>query len=339
MKQERGVTAREEFGARQTMALAETAATAVAAQAKAAVEARYILALRRPREWEDVRVKLEADCKRPGFAAVARFQKPIGKDKSKWPTGPSIRFAEAALRAMGNCFPETSVIYESEEQRIVQVSVTDLEANLTYSTQVVVAKTVERRHKSEGQEVLGERKNSYGDTVYIVRATEDDLLVKQNALVSKALRTAALRLLPGDILESCMEQVIRTLESGAKEDPDAAKRKMIDAFQSIGVGPGDLAAYLGHKLDHIQPAEIVELRAVYGAIKDGDVNWNEVMISRGVSGTVEAAADVAEQKMAALKAQAEAGPGDEPPAMTEEEMRFEESRPLNAKLQMGRPKK
>ena len=49
--------------------------------------------------------------------------------------------------------------------------------------------------------------NSYGDTVYLVEATEDDLLTKQAAHVSKVIRTAALRLLPSDILEEAMEQL------------------------------------------------------------------------------------------------------------------------------------
>jgi len=43
---------------------AETASTAVAVQARAAVEARYKMALMRPRSWDDVRVRLLAACHR-----------------------------------------------------------------------------------------------------------------------------------------------------------------------------------------------------------------------------------------------------------------------------------
>ena len=317
-----GEISRQEFGAQSLAIQAETASMAVAAQAKAAVEARYILALKKPREWEDVRVRLEKECKRPGFAEVARYRKPIGKGIE----GPSIRFAEAALRCMTNVYPETSVIYESDDKRIVQVSVTDLESNLTYSSQVVIAKTVERRQEKDGQRTIGQRTNSNGQTVYIIEATEDDLLNKQNALVSKALRTNALRLLPGDILDACMDLVQGTLRDKAAKDPDAEKRKLIDAFAGIGVGPTDLTAYLGHSLERIQPAEIVELRSVYTAIRDGDARWEEVMEVRGAAagstGSRELQEETARKKIELLKKEkaapaAAAAPKGEPQPVAE----------------------
>ena len=121
---------------------AETASTAVAVQARAAVEARYKMALMRPRSWDEVRVRLLAACKRPGFAETARYAKPVG---GKSIEGPSIRFAEEALRAMGNAYVETMVVFDDDERRIVRVTVTDLEANLSYPHDITLRKTVERR--------------------------------------------------------------------------------------------------------------------------------------------------------------------------------------------------
>lgn len=69
----------------------ETAASAAAAQSKALVEARYTVAINRPRDIDAVRQALLKECSRPSFAAVARYNKPIGKGV----VGPSIRFAEA----------------------------------------------------------------------------------------------------------------------------------------------------------------------------------------------------------------------------------------------------
>ena len=83
------LVARNEFT--NEVALPDTAATAVAAQAKALVEARYIMALRRPRDMDVVREKMLKECMRPSFAAVARYVKPIGQDRAKWRPGPSIR--------------------------------------------------------------------------------------------------------------------------------------------------------------------------------------------------------------------------------------------------------
>lgn len=276
----RGQTARQDFGGGELTVRGETAAVAVAAQAKAAVEARYIIALKKPREWQEVRLRLEKECLRPGFAASAWYRKPIGKGVE----GPSIRFAEAALRCMTNCYPETSVIYEGDGQRIVKVMVTDLESNLTYSTEIVIEKTVERSFVKDGQEVLGERLNSSGKKTYLVRATEDDLLNKQNALISKALRTNALRLLPGDIMDGC-EKIIRQMrEDEVTKDPDETKRNMVNGFDRIGIGPIELTAYLGHSLDRIQPSEILELHGVFTALKEKETTWSEVIESRGGAG-------------------------------------------------------
>lgn len=251
----------------------ETAAVAVAQREKSAVEARYIMALQRPRDIEDVRQRLLKECSRPGFAETARYNKPIGKGVE----GPSIRFAEAAIRCMTNVFPEVTCVFDDKDKRILRVSVTDLEANVTYASEITIEKTVERRELRRGQVPLSKRTNSYGDTVYLVEATEDDLLNKQNAQISKALRTNGLRLLPGDILEECMEAVVQTLRDKAAKDPDAEKRKILDAFSAIGVSAKDVQEYLGKPLERLQPAELVTLRGVYTTIKDGETSWDAVM--------------------------------------------------------------
>lgn len=261
--------------------MAETASTAVAAQAKAMVEARYIMAMHRPRDMDGVREKILKECRRPSFAAVARYQKPIGKDKSKWPTGPSIRFAEAAVRCMTNITVETMTVYDDREKRIVRVTVTDLEANVPYAQDVTITKTIERRQAKQGDTVLRTRTNSYGDTVYILEATDDDIVNKQQALISKAVRTLGLRLIPGDIVDECMEEVVRVQQKTDAQDPDAARRHLLDSFGNIGIRVEQIKEYLGHDGGSLTPPELADLRALYSAIRDGETNWREVMDNRG----------------------------------------------------------
>lgn len=268
-----GTAVNESFSSTEMVRGAETASSAVAAQAKAQVEARYIVAMKRPRDLDQVRLAILKECKRPGFAAVARYRKPVGEGIE----GPSIRFAEAALRCMTNMLPEVATIYEDPEKRIMRVSVTDLEANVTYSGDVTIEKTVERAKLKEGQVPIRARQNSVGKMTFLVEATEDDLLNKQNALVSKQLRTLALRLLPGDILEEAMETVIETLAKQDAEDPARARKNLVDAFDRFGVKPSELRDYLGHDLDGITPKELQELRAVATSLRDGDAKWKEVL--------------------------------------------------------------
>jgi hypothetical protein len=310
-KQVTGAIVRQEFGAMEQSRVTETASTAIAAREKASVEARYIVAMRRPRDLEDVRVKLLKECSRPGFADVARYNKPVGKGVE----GPSIRFAEAALRCMTNILPEVAVVFEDAEKRILRITVTDLEANLTYATEITVEKTVERRQLKDGQTAISKRTNSTGNTVFLVAATEDDLLNKQNALISKAIRTSGLRLVPGDIVEECMERVIQTQRDRAAKDPDAEKRRIIDAFASIGVTPNELKEYLGHDLSTLQPAQIVDLRAIFTTIKDGEATWNAVMESKGKGKKQKPPIEQAPEPAPVEKPVAPP-PEPEPPAMT-----------------------
>lgn len=262
----------EGFDSTELAPIVETAASAVAQQATAQVQARYLMALKRPRNMDNVRVLLLRECKRPGFAHSARYRKPIGKGIE----GPSIRFAEAAARLMGNILPETLTTYDDAEKRIVRVSVTDLETNICYSRDVVIEKTVERSQPKDGI-FLRVRVNSQGKKTYLVPATEDDLLNKENALISKALRTAILRLLPGDILEEAMEQCIETARDRSAQDPDAERKRLADAFAELRVMPTDLAAYLGHDMGSTSPAELVELRGIYVSLKDGEAKWKDIL--------------------------------------------------------------
>ena len=254
------------------MAAGETASSGAAAQAAAMVQARFVMAMQRPRDIDDVRVRLLKECKRPGFAAVAEYNKPIGKGVR----GPSIRFVEAALRCLGNVDTDAVTVFDDDTKRLVTVYVTDLETNTTYKKSVTITKTVERRNV-KGYEVLGSRVNSYGDTVYIVRATDDDILNKEGALVSKALRTLGLRIIPGDLVDEAMDLCRHTVAAKDKEDPDAARKRLADAFSAIGVGPADLAQYLGHSLGQTTPAELADLRQVYATLKDGEAKWSDYL--------------------------------------------------------------
>ena len=260
---------REGFGeVETTRARSETSAVAVAEQAKSAIQARYIMALQRPRNWDDVRVRLLRECARPLFADVAIYHKPVGDGIE----GPSIRFVEAAIRCMTNMLPESFAVYDDDEKRIIRISVTDLEANVTYTKDVVVQKTVER-HNAAGYDVVRSRTNARGKVVYVVRATDEDLLNKQNALESKALRSLGLRHLPGDITDECVQKIYQVRKDRDAKDPGAARKQLADAFAAINVMPSDLSEYLGHDVGTASPAELQTLRNVYAAVRDGETSW------------------------------------------------------------------
>lgn len=267
----------------QQMGLEQTIAQQQEAMVRAAVEARYALAIRQPRDLDAVRLRLLKDCRRPRFAEVARYAKPQGKKQDangKWVDnvieGPSIRFVEAALRSLTNVYPETAVIYDDARKRIMRVSVTDLEANVTYSHEVSVTKTVERSN-AEGREVVSVRQNKKGKPVYVVEATDDEVLVRQNSLVSKTLRVLGLRILPGDLVDEAMDEVQKTQANQDKAAPDAQRNRVFDGFAQIGIPPEELKEYLGRE---VGPADLPQLRALYQALSAGDIQWREVLAEK-----------------------------------------------------------
>ena len=279
---------RQDFGGtEQTGALVETASSAVAAQAKAMVEARYVMALQRPRNWDQVRQDLLRECRRPSFAhnKSAFYRKPIGEGVE----GLGIRFVEVALRCMKNILVETTMVYEDANKEVHRVAVTDLESNLTYPLDVRVARTVERSRPADDGSYISVRKNSWGKNVFTVPATDDDLLNKRAALISKAVRTLGLRVIPGDLQDEA-EEIIKSIRMNeAAKDPDAERKKIIDAFDSINVRAADLTEYLGHSIDTCSPQEIVSLRGLYGAIKDGEATWKEAMDNKAQTGAAASA--------------------------------------------------
>jgi len=327
-KQEKGLVKREEFGALQAERAPETASTAVAAREQAAIQAMYVMAERHPRNVDQFRVRILKDCQRPGFAGVARFRRPVGKSKSpvtgEWENvyaeGPSIRFIEAALQHWGNVFPSVTTVYDDEDLRICRATVTDLERNITWGSEVQIPKRVEKRgfgrnqDPPKGREILGQRLNSDGEKTYLVAATDDEIIVRQNALLSKTIRTLGQRLLPQDIIEEAMAAILKTQADADKKDPDTGRRKLIDAFAAIGITPDMLLEYLGHPLEQTTPKELGELRAVYTSVQQGDLSWGEIMDERGPSGS----ADEQEQKMAEQLAKLRAKEAKKPEPKAEE---------------------
>jgi len=248
----------------------ELATASAASHSKALIEAKFTIAIHRPRNILAVRDKILDACARPGFAASAWYSKPVGGGKVR---GPSIRFAETAIQCMTNITVMPSIVFEDREKLVLDVQVLDLESNTSYGDQVTLSKTVERKDK-RGREVVGERTNTNGETVYIVLATEDELANKTNSAKSKIIRNSGLRLIPQDLIEEAEEAVRKTLESGGG-DPAAAMKRMADAFAGIGIKPAELAKYLGHPLESVSPAELQDLREVFASLKDGESKWSD----------------------------------------------------------------
>lgn len=280
-----GQIVRQEFGGHELAVSGETAATAAAASAKALVEARFVMALRKPRDWDDVRVRLLRAVERPGFAGKdgqksgpdeAWYHKPVGEGVE----GFTIRFAEEAMRCMGNIDVRPIVSYEDDLKRLVDVMVIDLESNIGFCSSAVVIKTVERNYLKQGEVALRQRMNSKGRPVFTRAAEEDEVRGLHESAVSKVMRNEILRMLPGDIKAACRKRILEIRAGEAAKDPEGLKREIVDAFAKLNVMPAGLKQWLGHDLTTATPGELVDLRELYKAIGRHEITWHDALSAR-----------------------------------------------------------
>lgn len=249
------------------------------AMARAEVEARYIVAMRQPRSWAAVEQDLMRECEDIDFAKdkSAIYAKPVGGEVI---TGLGARFAEAAMRCAKNMLAQAPIVFEDDKQIHRRVSVTDLEANSTRMYDVRIVKTVERKTVDEKDKhtIISARTNSEGATTFTVPATDDALYNKDNSAVSKAWRNGVLALMPKHILKRCEQKILETRTKDASDNPDAARRAIIDGFYSLGVSVVMLEQYLEHPVETCTPSEIVNLQGIYGGLSSGEIdNWRIVM--------------------------------------------------------------
>jgi len=255
----------------------ETASAVLAARASAEVQARALIAINRPRSFDNFRLRILNACARTRFADAAMYERKIGTNTI---TGLSIRFAEECVRHYGNLDVSAILVSEDDDRRVFDVAAIDLETNSGYRTPVVVTKTVERKNTS-GAEVIRYRKNSKGETIGIIRADDDALLVKQSALLAKAQREVVLKHIPSDVKEEAIEAIEKLLKSKVEADPEGEKKKVIDGFFSVGVMPAQVEEFLGHSLGTLNPAELHILRRIWRGVADGEGTWAEVMAEKG----------------------------------------------------------
>ncbi len=246
--------------------------TTLAAAAQAEIQAGYLMALKSPRNEDDALIKIKKRCKNLTFAESALYKKPVGGTTI---TGLSIRFTEDLLALWKNIKIIQNIVFEDDEKIIANINVCDLENNTSYSSNISIRKTVERKFLKNGQKAISSRLNSNKQKIYLVEATEDDINNKLNSGISKAIRNNGLRCIPGYIKEECMIEIEKTIKSGIDKDPDAYKRQLLESMSTVNVLPADIENYFKTKVDKLSKKQIDELRGIYTALKNGEANWTD----------------------------------------------------------------
>lgn len=217
------------------------------ARAMAEVQAQYVIAKKFPRNQHESYMNIVEACKRPFLAEHAMYAYPRG---GSLVTGPSIRLAEVLAQNWGNLDCGIREISQSNGVSIAEAYAIDLQTN-TRVTKIFHVPHV--RDTKKGRIKLTDARDIY------------ELVANQG---SRRLRACILGIIPGDVVESALNQVKKTLESGELPVSDRI-RMMVTKFDEIGVKVEHLEKRLGHKLDSTISQEIITLQGIYKSIKDG----------------------------------------------------------------------
>lgn len=222
-------------------------------RAVAEVKASMLCAKQFPRDEVAAFSRLMKSCKRPGLAEASTYEYERGGTKV---VGPSIRLAEAAAQAWGNL---TFGIIEVEQRKgedgvgesVIEAYAHDLETNTRQVKRFHVRHVRDTRN---GSKLLTDGRDVY------------ELVANQGA---RRLRACILGVIPGDVIDSALDECEKTMK-GANTEPLADRiRKMISMFGEIGVSQDAIEKKLCHKVDACSEQEVARLAKVYRAIKDG----------------------------------------------------------------------
>jgi len=222
--------------------------TVEAERAIAQVQGSMTIAKRFPRDCNSALMRILESCKRVKLAEVAMYSYPRGGQRI---TGPSIRLAEAIAQSWGNLDTGIVELERRNGQSIMMAYAMDLELNVRETRTFTVSHIREKRGGNE--QLTGER------DIYELTAN----------MAARRKRACILAVIPGDIVEEAIGQCEQTL-AGAIDGPiEDTVRKLLKAFQPLGINAHMIEERIGHKLDAVIPQEIVNLRKIYQSIKDG----------------------------------------------------------------------
>ena len=211
-------------------------------------QGKLVIAKRFPRD--EMRAYDEAmrACRRAGLAEDAFWSFPRGREVL---TGSSIHLARELARIWGNIDYGIRELSRKEGVSEMQAYAWDLQTNAIITQNFTVRHW--RDTKSGGYALTDER------DIYELTANQG----------SRRLRSCIFAVLPSDLVRAAEEECKATLAGSNDEPLQDRMRKMIRAFEKLGVSAAMIEARLGHSLDNVLPEQLAELRSIYTSVKQG----------------------------------------------------------------------
>jgi len=216
-------------------------------RATAEAQGRMVIAKKFPRDEGEAFARVMDSCKRASLAASAIYAYPRG---GQTVSGPSIRLAEELARCWGNIDFGIQELSQKEGYSEMMAYAWDMQTN-TVSKQQFTVKHM--RDKRGGGQALTDQRD-----IYEIAAN----------MGARRLRARIMAILPPDLIEAAVEQCKLTMKGGNGEPIGDRIKKMIAAYDKIGVNAATLKKIIKKNLDEITADDLVEMTGIYHSLKD-----------------------------------------------------------------------
>lgn len=218
------------------------------ARASSEVQAQLFCAKQFPRDQAAAFNRAMEACRRPSLASVAMYAFPRGKETV---TGPSIRLAETLAANWGNLEYGIRELSRKDGVSEMQAFCWDVETNVRSVQNFTV------RH---------ERDTRAGK---VILTDERDIYEMTANLGGRRLRSRIMAILPGDLIEAAIQECRKTMAGDNTVPLVDRVRKMITAFDKLGVPLPLIEKRQGKPVAEFLPEDLVDLTAAHNAIRDG----------------------------------------------------------------------
>ncbi|MFX0547942.1 hypothetical protein ACOAKC_01275 [Hathewaya histolytica] len=235
----------ENQGVQQKSTITEMVTTRQAQEVQAAM----VIAKKFPRDTVEAFNRVLRSCQRRKLAEQSMYEYPRGGTKV---TGPSIRLAEALAQNWGNIDYGIIELEQKEGESQVMAYAWDLETN-TRQTKIFSVPHI--RSTRQGNKKLIDPRDIY------------EMVANQGA---RRLRACILGVIPGDVIDSAIEQCELTLKTNNPEPLIDRVRKMVKAFEDkFSVNKDMIEEFLGCSSEAFSENDFIRLRKIYKSLQDG----------------------------------------------------------------------
>lgn len=232
------------------------------------IKGKMYLARQFPRDPEMSMQNVLRECQRKDLAEAAQYEFPRGDSVVR---GPSIRLVEVLARHWGNIMSGITEVDVQDDTTTIKCFAWDLETNASDE------KTFSVKHERST------KKGSYRLT------DERDIYEMVANKGARRKRACLLAVMPGWYVDAALEECDKTLSDSLSKSGESLEEiieKTVNAFAGFGITPEQISAKLNKDIDKLSNNDIVKLRHLYSAIKDGFVKATDAF---GIASSSDAA--------------------------------------------------